>query len=253
MSESQYLTSALEAQADLQNYYRWVFDEIRPFFGRRLTEIGAGIGTFTQVLVHAHLSVTPEARLEVFEPSSSLYHRLEDTMQGQYSDLIHSERLVVTQGYFQDSTQRFDTVIMINVLEHILDDVESIRVVYQSLAPGGTLAVFVPALPWLYSALDKAVGHHRRYEKSQLERLFVSGGFDVVKARYMDCLGVLPWYLLNVLGGSRSINPQLARFYDTWCVPLTRRIEGRCNPFVGKNILMVGRKNAPASGELTPP
>jgi hypothetical protein len=110
--------------------------------------------------------------------------------------------------------------------------------------PGGTFVVFVPALPWLYSALDRAVGHYRRYEKPHLEGLLRAGRFDVVKSRYMDCIGVLPWYLLNVVGGRTSINPRLAHLYDSWLVPVTRWIEELQNPWFGKNVLIVARKNA---------
>jgi hypothetical protein len=78
-----------------------------------------------------------------------------------------------------------------------------------------------------------------------LEQIMRAGGFEVVAAKYMDCLGVLPWYLLNVIGGSTSINPRLARLYDRWFVPVTRWIEQFGPPRIGKNILIVARKNAP--------
>jgi len=69
-------------------------------------------------------------------------------------------------------------------------------------------------------------------------------GFDVIKSKYMDCLGVLPWYLLNVVGRRRYINPHLAHVYDTWFVPFTRWIESLRDPWFGKNVLVVARKNA---------
>jgi SAM-dependent methyltransferase len=244
MTECECLTASLLALDDLENYYRWVFEEVHPFYGDRLVEIGAGIGTFTVRLVRSHVSCHPTARLEVFEPEGTLYQHLKKRLETAHPDLLRAGRLRITNGVFRSSPERFDTVIMINVLEHIEDDQTSIRAAYHALVPGGTFAVFVPALPWLFSALDRAVGHYQRYEKKRLEELLRRQGFDVVKSKYMDCLGVLPWYLLNVVGRRTSINPHLARLYDTWFVPVTRWIEGLRDPWCGKNVLVVARKNA---------
>jgi len=244
-----YLTSDLEVLADLKNYYRWILDEIRPFLGTRLAEIGAGIGTFTKLLANAHLSTNPTARLEAFEPADNLYPELRERLHHLHPQLLQAGRLVTTHGYFQASPGRFDSIIMINVLEHIHDDLEAIRIAHQSLSRGGTFVVFAPALPWLYSPLDRAAGHHRRYEKKQLEKMFHAGGFEVMKAKYMDCAGVLPWYVLNVIGGSLSLNPRMARMYDKWVVPATRWFESIGPAFVGKNILMIGQKPGSSSTE----
>ncbi len=241
-TEHNRLTSDLEALAGLENYHGWILDEIRPYLGNRLAEIGAGIGTFTKLLVRAHLNPDPTARLEVFEPASTLCRRLRSDLEEAHTSLIQAGRLLVTEGYFQPSSRQYDTIIMINVLEHIQDDQESVCTVYQALSPGGTFVVYSPALQWLFSSYDEAVGHYRRYEMRALEQILVKAGFAVVAAKHMDYMGVLPWYLLNVIGGSTSINPHLARLYDRWFVPITRWMEGREGPCLGKNILMVGRK-----------
>lgn len=248
MADFKYLTSDLEALADLKNYYGWIIDEIRPFLGVRIAEVGGGIGTFTEFLVRAHLERHPASRLEVFEPASNLYPQLQEKVRGKFSNLIQAHRLLASNGYFHSPAERFDTVIMINVLEHIQDDREAVRIVDHALSPGGTFVVFVPALQRLYSALDRAVGHHRRYEKQQLEKLLLTAGFEVAKAKYMDCMGVLPWYLLNTLGGSRTINSHLAKIYDTVGIPATRWLESLWAPLIGKNILMVGRKHGGVDG-----
>jgi SAM-dependent methyltransferase len=242
MIENESLTASLERLSALENYHRWIFEEIQPFLGNRLAEIGAGTGTFTEFLVTAQLASNLAAHLAAFEPSEHYHRKLYEKLRGHYPDLIQAGRLTATQGYFDVSPEGFDTIIMINVLEHIENDLDAIRTVYRSLVPGGMYIVFVPALQWLYSPFDKAVGHYRRYERTHLEEIFRIEGFIVVKAKYMDCLGILPWYLLNVLGGSQSINPRLARLYDTWFVPVTKWVERLGEPCMGKNILMVGRK-----------
>lgn len=245
-SEFNYSTSDLEALADLDNYYKWILDEIRPFLGTHLAEVGAGIGNFTKFLVDAKLVGNPTSTLEAFEPASNLYRQLRDTLHHTHPVLTKTGRLITRHGTFQASAEQFDTIILINVLEHIEHDQEFVNLAHQSLTPGGVLIVFVPALQRLYSALDKAVGHYRRYEKTQLNALLVRGGFDISRAKYMDCVGVLSWYILHVLFGSQYISPLMARIYDRWFVPVTQRIENRWDPFIGKNILIVGKKSVPA-------
>jgi SAM-dependent methyltransferase len=242
VTELRDLTPDLEALADLENYPQWIVDEIKPYLGARLAEIGAGIGTITKRIADGHLQHLPEARLEAFEPAGNLYRRLQEQLNHSYPELVGNGRLVATRGYFESSPERYDTVIMINVLEHIEEDQATLQQVFRSLTPDGRVVVFVPALSWLYSPYDKAVGHYRRYEKEQLEGLFKKSGFELLKAKYLDCLGMLPWYLFYVLGRSQSMNRDLAQLYDRWVVPVTRWIEERHPPVLGKNILIVGRK-----------
>lgn len=243
MTDYAYPARELETLADLQNYHEWIFDETRSFLGTCVAEIGGGLGTMTELLVRRHLEGESGTKLEVFEPAGNLHERLQEKLRSQFPGLIQGGRLKTTKGYLQPSWQRFDTIVLINVLEHIQQDQEFIRVVYRSLVPGGTFIVFVPALQWLYSAFDKAVGHHRRYGKDQLQQLLQAEGFEVIKAKYMDMGGVLPWYVVNVLGKSTAINRRLARIYDRWCVPFTRWVENQCGAVIGKNILMVSRKS----------
>jgi phospholipid N-methyltransferase len=243
MANSDQLTSSLETVIILKNYNQWIIDEIKPLLGNRLAEIGGGVGTFTEYLLAEHLSHNPASHLEVFEPAAHLYQKMHERLTGSYAGLIQAGRLILTQDYFQPSQGNYDTVILINVLEHIQDDVALLRTVHASIANKGVLIVFVPALDLLYSSFDKAVGHHRRYQQPALEKLFVTAGFEVVKSKYMDCLGILPWYFLNVVCRSQSINPWLAQLYDKVFVPMTRRIESLHLPFAGKNLLIIGRKH----------
>jgi SAM-dependent methyltransferase len=242
MTDFRYLSSDLEALAGLKNYYHWIFDEIRPFLGSRLAEVGAGIGTFSDILASGHLRVSTTPRLTVFEPAVNLHPRLLANLQRDQPALLAQRRLIVNNDYFSLSPREFDTVIMINVLEHIEDDAGVVRTIFDSLSPGGSIILFVPALEWLWSDLDRAVGHYRRYEKPGLENLLQKEGFEVVKNTYLDLLGIAPWYLFYVLGRSRSVTPRAARLYDRWGVPLSKWLERFSSPIAGKSLLMVGRK-----------
>jgi SAM-dependent methyltransferase len=237
-----YETSDLEALSDLTNYYQWIVDEIRPCLGARLAEIGAGIGTFTHFLIAGHIAHQPVASLRAFEPAANLYPVLQRRLHERHADLVDEGRVVAQSDYFRGAPGEFDTVILVNVLEHIEDDLACFREVHAALSPGGRIVIFVPALRWLFSELDRAVGHYRRYHKNQLHQALEASNFKIIKSSYFDVLGVLPWYLLNVLGRATTVNPRLARLYDRVGVPLTRWVEQLYSPAFGKNLLLIGEK-----------
>lgn len=236
------LPRELKTLRPLTNYYAWIFEELRPYLGARLVEIGGGIGTFAAVLLRNHVLSRPDTSLDVFEPNTDLYRELDAFLYEHFRPLIQAGRLRTVRDEFRPTPRRYDSTILINALEHIEDDSRLLALIQESLAPQGTVIVYVPALSWLFSPLDRDVGHFRRYDMSPLRRLIESHGFEVVKAIYMDLVGILPWYILNVLCRSRTISPTLARLYDRWGIPAVRTLERRIGAPLGKNILMIGRK-----------
>ncbi len=226
----------------LVNYHTWIYQEIEPFLGVRLIEIGAGLGTFSDLLIRHHIAGQPNRTLELLEPAEGLFAQLRNKCQARHDGLLRTDRLRLANNMFTPRVNTFDTALMINVLEHIEDDRNLINHIYSSIQPGGTVVVFSPALPFLYSPLDQRVGHFRRYRKNELSALMKSAGFALEKVQYMDTLGVLPWYLINVLAGSRSFNPLLAKTYDRAVIPITRWVEHYFGAPIGKNVLVVGRK-----------
>jgi SAM-dependent methyltransferase len=139
--------------------------------------------------------------------------------------------------------ERPDSVIYVNVLEHVEDDEAELRLVAESLAPGGRVFIFVPAFGWLYGSFDRQVGHRRRYTRAGLAAKCERAGFRVVKAVYFDAAGVLPWWLKYRVLRSEKMEPAAVRFYDRVCVPFVRRVEALVPPPLGKNVLLVAEKS----------
>lgn len=228
---TQYFGKDLEAMSFAHNYHKWILAEFEPYLGRSVAEVGAGTGSFSQLIL-----ATGIARLVAYEPSGNMYPLLKKTLESD-------KRAEAVNGFFGEESagEAFDSVLYVNVLEHIEDDASELEKVRNALKPGGHLLVFVPALPWLYSELDRKVGHYRRYTKKHLTALVREAGFSVVKGRYFDIAGILPWYinftLLNneITGGGVSL-------YDRLVVPGMRVIEGLIPPPVGKNVLLVASK-----------
>ncbi len=225
----QYPGKELEAMSFAVNYHRWIIDEFEPYLGETVAEVGAGIGSVSQLLLRKRIK-----RLFAFEPSQNMYPVLE-------RNLGRDERCRPIHGFFGPRYRGFDSVVYVNVLEHIQDDRGELASAREALHPTGHLLLFVPALSWLYSDADEQMGHVRRYTKRALCRLVEEAGFGIVRARYFDLAGVVPWYVNFVLLRS-SLRSGSVSLYDTLVVPTMRVVEKWLPPPIGKNVLLVAKK-----------
>jgi SAM-dependent methyltransferase len=221
----------LEAMSFAVNYHHWIVGELAPFLGRRVAEVGAGIGSVSSLLLQQ-----PIERLEAYEPSANMFPRLAARLAGE-------PRASAVNAFFgaEPPARPFDSVAYINVLEHIEDDRGELGRAFAALRPGGHVLVFVPALAWLYSDFDRRIGHARRYSREGLRQVARAAGFEVTLAKYFDVAGVLPWFVNFVLL-RRGLGAGGVALYDRLVVPPMRRIEGWVAPPLGKNLLMVARK-----------
>lgn len=231
-SPSQYFGKDLHAMSFAVNYHQWILEEFCVYLGKDVAEVGAGSGTFSELILEY------VNHLVVFEPSDNMYPILQARFsQNTQVDTVHST-LCNECTRFQHA---FDSMLYVNVLEHIEDDQQELAYMYQTLRHGGYALIFVPALPCLYSNFDRNLGHFRRYRKKSLVRMAEQSGFQIQKARYFDIAGVIPWYINFVLL-QQTITAGKVLFYDKWIVPIMRRIERVLPPPVGKNLLVVMKK-----------
>jgi len=136
---------------------------------------------------------------------------------------------------------KFDTTILLNVLEHIPDDARALACIHRLLAPGGRLLLLVPAERYLYGTLDRALGHYRRYQPGPLRELVVGNGFEIESFRYMNLPGILGWFLNGrVLRRELLPRPQLALF--NVLAPLFERCEAAIPPPRGQSLVAICRK-----------
>jgi SAM-dependent methyltransferase len=228
-----YFGRDLEAMSFAKNYYKWLIDEVGSFLGDDVAEIGAGRGNFSSFLLNTDIK-----RLIAFEPSENMFASLQRRFQNQ-------ERIQIVNAFLHDypggGTEPFDTAIYINVLEHVADDAKELALVHNCLKTRGHAIILVPALSILYSGYDKQLGHYRRYHRRELMDKVTAAGFTVVEAKYLDFLGVIPWFLafrvlrLSLTGGSVAL-------YDRLCIPIVKRIESMLRMPFGKNLLLVAEK-----------
>lgn len=224
----------LESLGEAPNYYRWILDGFLPHLSGDGVEFGAGIGTMSR-RIRPHLDT-----LDIVEPSENLIPGLHGDFGAQTGTRIFHETLESFAA--RQPSNAYDCVVMVNVLEHFEEDAGIAVEMFRILRHGGCWLVFVPAMAFLFSDLDRRFGHFRRYSRQGLGTLARLAGFDVVGLRYFDLLGVLPWWLINTVGGATELNPRLTRIYDACGVPLTRAIEAIIPPPIGKNLVLVARR-----------
>jgi SAM-dependent methyltransferase len=229
----QYIGKDLEAMSFAENYHRWIISEMAAYVTGKVAEVGAGVGSVSSLLLNLGVK-----HLDAFEPSVDMYAKLQSNL-----NLVPQAAAINAFFGVGCAPASYDTVVYINVLEHIEDDAGELERARDALVAGGHLLIFVPALSWLYSNLDREVGHFRRYTKHNMVRLVEDAGLDVLKARYFDIAGVLPWYINFVLL-KNSIGGGSVALYDKLVVPIMRPVERFLPLPIGKNVLLIAKKPA---------
>jgi SAM-dependent methyltransferase len=210
--------------ATAERYNAWLYSRARPFLGRRVLDVGAGIGTFTALLVEDGrevVAVEPDA-----VEAAQLRARLTD--------------VTVVQGTAADVVGEFDSALCFNVLEHVPDDVRALRDVHARLRPDARLVVLVPAHPFLYGAVDRAVDHVRRYDKRALRGALERSGFEVEQLRHVNPVGALGWLVSSKLLRRAEIPSGPLALYDA-LVPLFKALDALRLPF-GLSLWAVARR-----------
>jgi SAM-dependent methyltransferase len=238
--EFAYSGRELEAMSEAANYHRWILGIFAPYLGRHLVEVGAGLGSFSELILSHH----PCETLSLVEPSGEMYQQLD----ARARRMPPSPRVTTYHASFPEAVplitakHSLDSIIYVNVLEHIADDQAELDAIHKALSDQGRVFIFVPALPWLYGAFDERVGHQRRYTKSELEAKLRRAGFQTIVSTYFDLVGIAPWWIKYRLLKSATMEPGGVRFYDRYVVPVARRFESVVHPPIGKNVIIVAEK-----------
>jgi glycosyltransferase involved in cell wall biosynthesis len=222
----------LQSMRRARGLNKWILDQFRPYVGKRVLEAGCGIGNFTELLLdRERLVCLDNDRLYVEILKWRLGH-LEtiSTIQVDLAD-IH--------GYARLRDEAIDTIVCLNVLQHITPDEAVLRAYYDLLQPGGHAIILVPAHPSLYGPCDAALGHERRYTRVELHTKMQAAGFEVVSLEEFNRMGVPGWWVNKKLG-RRDLNPRQMRAFE-WLLPLAKLIEGlKVGP--GLSLVGIGRR-----------
>jgi SAM-dependent methyltransferase len=230
MNETRYTgTDNLEVMKEAVNYNRALMDLIRQHARKsdRIVDFGAGVGTFALQMKADGYAV------ECVEL---------DTRQ---REALIAEGLSACRDLSQIADASVDFAYTFNVLEHIDDDLASIRDIGRKLRVGGKLLIYVPAFPVLYSSMDRKVGHVRRYRQHDLRAKVATAGLTVLQTEYVDSLGFLATLVYRFLGSpSGDIDRGALRTYDRFVFPVSRWTDRAMKRILGKNVLLLAERNA---------
>jgi len=218
--------------ARAERYNAWMFSRLRPFVGKRVLEIGAGIGNMTRHLLGSEHVVATDLNPRYLRILANTFER-HNRVQVMLLDLTAFDPADL-------DVHRLDTILCLNVLEHVADDRTALRRLAESLVPGGRLILLVPAHHRLYGAIDRAIHHQRRYEGEELRARLAEAGFAVEHVEFFNRLGVLGWYLNSVLL-RRTHVPGVQLRLQNALVPLLRAESRLSLPF-GLSLVAVGRR-----------
>jgi SAM-dependent methyltransferase len=198
-------------------------------------EVGCGIGTMSRQLVDV------VERLYCIEPNLNCAARAREVLDGD-------PRVTLRVCHLEECSRtellqhRFDTVVCVNVLEHIEDDVRALRLFRDVVASAhGHVVIFVPAVQAAYGPLDAALGHHRRYSKRSLGRAFSTAGLDLVTMTYTNPIGLLGWMYNAHISRITEHTPRQIRLFERFVAPWALPLERLVSPPLGLSLFAVGR------------
>ncbi len=221
MNRDAHSSELLSIENNLRGYNADIVSKMaRHFQGRRsVLEFGAGIGTLA-IEWEKQTNVKPEC-VEI------------DLNRRQ----IIRDRGFKCYSAISEIAKRFEGIYLSNVLEHVEDDLGVLKELTGVMSDGAVLAVYVPAFRQLYTALDRSLGHRRRYRRAELIDKATTAGFELIDCHYVDCIGLLAWFFASLSNAARL------RFYDKWLYPFSRTMDHLfMRPLAGKNLLLIARK-----------
>jgi SAM-dependent methyltransferase len=232
-----YIGSELDLFATADTWKSYVRRQVVPYLGRDVLEVGAGHGGTTRVLCRGGAD-----SWLCLEPDPALADRLTDAINsGALPDCCRA-RVGTLAGMGERDV--FDTLLYMDVLEHIEDDRTELAHAADHLRSGGHLVVLAPAHQWLFSPFDASIGHYRRYTKRTL-RAAAPTGLTLVKLVYLDAVGLLASLGNRLVLRSSMPNPRQIAAWDKLMVPVSRLIDPLVGYSIGKSVLAVWRKVEP--------
>jgi SAM-dependent methyltransferase len=217
-----------------KRYFAWQARTAQQHLGNRVLETGCGVGNFTRYLVDRELVVGMDVVEECVERNRASFAS-HANIQFRFLD-------VQDPAFLDLKAVKADTVVCLNVLEHVRDDRLALKHMHHVLVPGGRAIFLLPAFESLYGPIDSNLGHFRRYAKGSWRKTAEEAGFRVRHLRYFNFLGFFGWWANSHVFRRQAQSASQIDFFDRFAVPLQSRVEGLIEPPVGQSIFTVIEK-----------
>ena len=225
----------LRVMQEAWRYNAWQYRRIAPYVASRVCEIGSGIGSMSELLLS-----TPRERVVLTDRDAGYLRTLRQRFAARPPVAVEWLDLPDPDAADRFQAYRLDTVVALNVIEHIEDDMEAMRTIRAMLQPGGRFVMLVPALPALHGTLDQELGHFRRYTRSVLDARLAQAGFQAERIFYFNLVGAFGWWFNARVLRRPQIAAAQVRWFDAF-VPFLRFEDLFRLPF-GQSVISVAVK-----------
>ncbi len=228
-----YGRAILHSLSGARRFNQWMVRVIEPYLGAHILEIGAGLGNISRCLPKKEELIVTDIEPVYLEILGEAF---------KDNELVRVARLDLNcQTDFDALGEGIcDTVVCLNVLEHIADDHAALRRMRQLLTPGGRLVLLVPQHPALYGSYDRHVEHFRRYTRASMEAALRDAGLGVVRFQNFNFLSIAGWWFNSCLLQRSEMDRWQLKLYDM-LVPLMRPLE-RWLPLPGLSLICVAER-----------
>jgi SAM-dependent methyltransferase len=216
------------------NYFAWQSRLVRGELGRRVVEVGCGLGNFTGTLLDRDLVIAVDIEPRCIE-------RLQQRYRG-YTNLRCFVGDVAGPEFRSLARFQPDSCVCLNVLEHTEDDAAALKAMAAVLSPGGVIVLLLPAFQSLYGPIDLNLGHYRRYSRAGIRRLAGRAGLRIAKLRYSNCLGFFGWWINARVLRRQAQSERQIHVFDRYLVPVIAALEGAVPPPFGQSLFAVLEK-----------
>jgi glycosyltransferase involved in cell wall biosynthesis len=218
----------------MKNNNKWIFEEIKPYLGEKILEIGSGIGNISKFLL------SPNKNLILTDINKSYFEYLQHRFIG--NPKVKIVPLDILSHNLSDILPfKIDTIVCISVLEHIENDNLALDNIYKILEQNGRLIIIVPALKALYGSIDQKLGHFRRYDKNDLIKKLESKNFRVEKIWYHNFISTIGWFLNGRILKTKIISSFQVLLIDKF-IPFFAKVENIVKIPFGVNIIAICKK-----------
>jgi 2-polyprenyl-3-methyl-5-hydroxy-6-metoxy-1,4-benzoquinol methylase len=227
----------LEVISKANRFNRWMYDTIRPYCYGNVLEIGSGTGNISSFFIEDGFQITlsdiGEHYLQILKKKFGGIANVKDIL---LLDLEQHD----FQNVYKEKENFFDTIYLLNVLEHIEEHGKAVQNCKYLLREGGTLIILVPAYSWLFSKLDKELNHYRRYTLNKLNRLLAENQISVKKQFYFNALGIAAWAYGKIFRLSLIPAREMKMFNKI--VPIAKMIDRIFFRSTGLSAIIIGMK-----------
>lgn len=223
-------TSSLESMSQAGFYNQWTLNKFRKYLKGKILEVGCGIGNFT-------LTLAKFGDVTAIDLDPNLINKFKKNQNSK----IEAGFGDIEKGEYFFKSEFFDTIVCVNVLEHIDDDTKALKNMYQLLDKRGHLILLVPIHKFLFGEIDKSVGHFRRYNPGELVKKMEDIGYKIITSKRLNFLGAIGWFISGRLLKNTHISENKIKLFNIFFPVLY--LENLLETPIGTSVLIIAKRS----------